>query len=316
MVIEDLKEFLKLISKFSKNNHIEDVNPNQLVSIMFTSGSSGQPKGVMLSHKSVNQSIKNITSYVGYSNLNKEVIPLPLHHNFGLGHLYCTHFGGGAVYITDGMKSLKKFFNAFDEDYNATALSPSMLKILLNKNFFNKTLLIFNKLRYIIVNTEKLNKNIIENIIEKCPNLRFMFYYGLTEASRTCFITLSSVDKRYYSSVGKPISDNVSVKIIDGEICIAGDHLFSGYINDENYYVKDSYFKTGDLGYFNNDGYLFITGKKKDQLNIGGLKISSEEIKTAMLNLKEIEDVAVVSVKDKFTGETPAALVVKKTRLR
>ena len=90
-----------------------------------------------------------------------------------------------------------------------------------------------------------------------------MFYYGLTEASRTCFITLSSVDKEYYSSVGKPISGNVSVKIIDGEICIAGDHLFSGYINDENYYVKDSYFKTGDLGYFNNDGYLFITGKKR-----------------------------------------------------
>ena len=142
-----------------------------------------------------------------------------------------------------------------------------------------------------------------------------MFYYGLTEASRSCFITFSNVDKRYYSSVGKPTSDNVSVKIINGEICIAGDHLFSGYINSDEYTIKDSYFKTGDLGYFNNDGYLFITGKKKDQLNIGGLKISSEEIKTAMLNLEEVEDVAVISVKDKFTGETPAALVVKKKEI-
>ena len=111
LVVEDFKEFIKLISRFSKNNQNDDVEPNQLVSIMFTSGSSGQLKGVMLSHKSVSQSIKNITGYVGYDNLNKEVIPSPLHHNFGLGHLYCTHFGGGAVYLTNGIKSLKNLMH-------------------------------------------------------------------------------------------------------------------------------------------------------------------------------------------------------------
>ena len=118
-----------------------------------------------------------------------------------------------------------------------------MLKILLSESFFNKTISIFKKLKYIVVNTEKLQDKIIHNIIRNCPELRLMFYYGLTEASRTCFITLSDVNEKHYSSVGKPTSDDITVKIINDEIYIAGNHLFSGYINDTSDNKENGFLK-------------------------------------------------------------------------
>ena len=96
-----------------------DVDPQQLVSIMYTSGSTGIPKGVLLSHASVNQALNNIINYIGYNNNSREIIPLPLNHNFGLGHVYCTHLNGGSVHILDGLISLKSFYNCFDLSYDA-----------------------------------------------------------------------------------------------------------------------------------------------------------------------------------------------------
>ena len=85
---------------------------------MFTTGSTGMPKGVKLSHGCVNQALNNIKNYIGYNKNNKEIIPLPVYHNFGLGHIYSTHLSGGSIYITDGIKSLKEFYSAFNYNYN------------------------------------------------------------------------------------------------------------------------------------------------------------------------------------------------------
>ncbi len=306
-------EYLKNITKeFAEKFTIKEEfisDPKDLVSIIFTTGSTGKPKGVKLNHSCVNQALQNITNYIGYSQENKEIIPLPIYHNFGLGHVYCTHLFAGSVYIVDGIKSPKEFYNAFKSDYNATALSPSMLRILLGDRFKEKTISVFNKLKYIVINTEKLPEEITKILVKNCPNLRLMFYYGLTEGSRSFFITLSDEEEKYYSSVGKPTSDDVKVKIVNDEICIGGGHLFDGYWNQEESNIENGYFKTGDLGYIDERGYLFITGRKKDQINIGGLKISSQEIKEALIKVKGIQEVAVISIEDPITGESPAALI-------
>ncbi len=312
--ISKYNELAHILSPFSQKFIARkefNINPQELVAIMFTTGSTGKPKGVKLTHACVNQALNNIKNYIGYTQNNKEVIPLPIYHNFGLGHVYCTHSGGGTVYITDGIKSLKKFFAAFNKNYNATALTPSMLKILLNERFRNKTISTLRKLDYIVINTEKLPEEITKDLITNCPGLRIMFYYGLTEASRSFFITLSDQKKEYYKSVGKPTSQDVKVKIIDGEICIGGNHLFAGYWNEKANNIENDYFKTGDLGYIDKAGYLFINGRKKDLINIGGLKISSEEIKAALLKVKGIIDTAVISLEDKILGEAPMALIVR-----
>tara|TARA_A100001035_G_scaffold280204_1_gene284631 strand:- start:6061 stop:7521 length:1461 start_codon:yes stop_codon:yes gene_type:complete len=287
-----------------------DVDPKQLVSIMYTSGSTGTPKGVLLNHGSVNQALNNIINYIGYSNKSKEIIPLPLNHNFGLGHIYCTHLNGGSAYILDGLRSIKSFYSCFDLNYDALALSPSMLKILLSDKYLNKTISTFSKLKYMVVNSEKLPADMIELLLNSCPNLRLMYYYGLTEASRSFFITFNKKNKQYFHSVGKPTSSNVKVRIVDGEIHIGGDHLFSGYWNEDSSQIQDGFFPTGDLGYLDEEGYLFITGRKKDQINVGGLKVSAEEVKCALLRIDGIDDAVVVALDDDITGEAPGALVV------
>tara|TARA_A100001015_G_scaffold309849_1_gene410058 strand:- start:2324 stop:3787 length:1464 start_codon:yes stop_codon:yes gene_type:complete len=318
IVITSLNNLIQKFIDSSKTPLVKKdfiVAPNDLVSILYTTGSTGVQKGVKLNHSCVNQALKNIKNYIGYNENNREVIPLPLHHSFGLGHVYSTHLSGGSVYITDGIKSLKEFYNSFKKNYNATALSPSMLKILLSEKLKEKTLSIFENLKYMVVNSEKLPEEITKILIQNCPNLRLMYYYGLTEASRSFFITLSIENEKYYSSVGKPTSNNVKVKIIKDEICIGGNHLFSGYWNDNKTNISNDYFKTGDLGFLDEKGYLFITGRKKDQINVGGLKISSEEIKKALMKIKFVSDAAIVSIENEITGEAPAALIVTSKKI-
>jgi long-chain acyl-CoA synthetase len=247
--------------------------------------------------------------------VSREIIPLPLNHNFGLGHIYCTHLNGGSAYILDGLRSIKSFYNCFDLNYDALALSPSMLKILLSDIYLNKTISAFSKLKYMVVNSEKLPADMIELLLNSCPNLRLMYYYGLTEASRSFFITFNKENKQYFHSVGKPTSSNVKVRIVDDEIHIGGDHLFSGYWNEDNSQIQNGFFPTGDLGYLDKEGYLFITGRKKDQINVGGLKVSAEEIKSALLKISGIDDAVVVALNDSITGEVPGALVVGAPRI-
>ena len=107
------------------------MNPNDIISVLLTTGSSGIQKGVKLTHRSINQAIDNITGFIKYTNKNKEIIPIPINHSFGLGHVYCTHVKGGSVYLLDGIKSLKEFYYAFKFDYNGIALTPSMIKLLI-----------------------------------------------------------------------------------------------------------------------------------------------------------------------------------------
>ena len=161
-----------------------------------------------------------------------------------------------------------------------------------------------------VVNSEKLSVDMIELLLNNCPDLRLMYYYGLTEASRSCFITFNKENKQYFHSVGKPTSSNVKIRIIDDEVFIGGDHLFSGYWNEDSSQIQNGFFPSGDLGYLNQEGYLFITGRKKDQINVGGLKVSAEEVRSALLSINGIDDAAVVTLHDKITGEAPGAIVV------
>lgn len=315
-----ISDYANLVSLLSRhNNQLEnnfDVDAKDLASIMYTTGTTGIPKGVCLTHASVNQALKNIINYVGYDSSQKEVVSLPIYHNFGLGHIYCSHLTGGAVFIQDGIKSPKSFFKVFESgEYNGTPLTPSMLKILLGR-YREKFIPILQKLSYVVVNSEPLPEEITKDIVGNCPSLKLMFYYGLTEASRSTFITLSDEEENYYKSVGKPTSENVRIKIIDGEICISGDHLFQKYWNNiiENNIIDD-WFKTGDLGLIDQRGYLFITGRKKDQINIGGLKISTSEIAKIIQEISGVKELSVVAIPHETLGEVPAVLIVADEKL-
>jgi len=132
---------------------------------------------------------------------------------------------------------------------------------------------------------------------------------GVTEAWDKGDLTIESQGD-YANLLDKETKEKI--KRLEDEIYIGGNHLFSGYMNSENSNIINGYFKTGDLGYLDSQGYLFITGRKKNIINVGGFKVSALHVSETLKKIDGIEDIAVISIFDSITGEKPAALIVGK----
>ncbi len=182
-----------------------------------------------------------------------------------------------------------------------------------------------NQLRYIEMGSANFTTEEKMELAALLPETRICMHYGLTEASRSAFMEFHK-DKDYLCSVGRP-TPNTIIKIFDeqgievptgeeGEICIKGDHVTCGYINALNelsYF--DDYFRTGDWGHKDREGYLYLTSRKKDLINVGGKKVSPMEVETLIQKVPGVLDCACVGIPDKegYLGEVVKAYVVKET---
>ena len=133
--------------------------------------------------------------------------------------------------------------------------------------------------------------------LHSLPNVKIYVYYGMTEASRTSFACLTELGSKYFKSVGKPM-DTLKVKIDPktSEIIISGPSLSSGYWPEDNFPTdkhKNPIIRSGDKGKFDENGYLYITGRIKDQINIGGYKVDPLEIEILLRKIEEVENVAI-----------------------
>ena len=166
-----------------------------------------------------------------------------------------------------------------------------------------------------------MKKESILQIINLFPKTNFYTYYGLTEASRSTFL-LFNKNKNKLESVGKP-APGVEIKILDdngktlsnnqiGEIFIKGEHVIKNYWNnskaDES--IENGWLKTGDLGCFDFDGFLFLKSRKDDLINVGGEKFTPEEVELVIKEIPEILDVAVIGIPNELFGQLPVAFVV------
>lgn len=296
-----------------------------LACLMYTTGSTGLPKAVILSHRSLGNSLRNIVQFVGYDGSSREAVVLPLSHSFGVGHVYCNLATGGFVWIGDGMKRLKRLLDAFTGfRINGFPCTPSMLNILMGefRPYFVQQA---QGLQFMVVNSAPLPAAMTAELRAALPGLRILVYYGLTEASRSTFIDLSGDGPERYTSVG-PASPNVEVGILDtggrrvpdgteGEVLIRGDHLALGYwrcAEETDTAFVDGWLKTGDLGFLDDQGYLTLTGRTDDQINVGGLKVSPAEVERVLGEHPGISDAAVAEAEDPagIVGSVVGALIV------
>jgi long-chain acyl-CoA synthetase len=286
----------------------------RLAAIMYTTGSTGQPKGVMLSHNTLTSALAHIQDYVQYTGDERELVVLPISHSFGLGHVFCNHMAGGSVYLENGLTRMKRIFNIlYEKRITGMPATPTICQLLLGR-YKEKFLESAKHLQLMVVNSAPLMPETTKNMLSEMPHLRLIIYYGLTEASRSTFITLSDVDEAYFRSVG-PAAKRVEITTLEGEVCIKGPHLFSGYWNqpdETEKAIRDSWFHTGDLGVIDEQGMLMITGRIKDQINVGGLKVSSQEVEKILKQHPNIEDLAVVGLDDPahLKGQIVGALIV------
>lgn len=281
--------------------------PSDVAALLYTTGTTGRPKGVILTHANVLAALNNICGFIGYGPEDREVVILPLSHSFGLGHVYCNLMSGGAVYTEPGLTRVNRVLNKI-ESWGATGFpgTPLGYSILMDRYaeiFARKC----RNLRFIVINSAPLPPERAAQLRALLPDVDLMVYYGLTEASRSTFISLSREGPAYYASVGRTMP-GVNLRIApDGEVLISGPTVTQGYWGEPELTAaafRDGWLRTGDIGRLDERGFLFVTGRLKDLINVGGYKVSPEEVERVLLQHEAVVDAGVFG-----DGRVEAALV-------
>jgi len=284
-----LTDMLSLSEKYKEPS---TTTAESLATIMFTSGSTGKPKGVMLKHVNILSALKNIMEFCDYSPDDFEIITLPLSHNFGLGHAYCCLFAGGGLYTEGGMMRMKRVLNAMEE-YRATGFptTPAGVALIVDR-YAEKFAEAGKSLRFMVVNSAPLPPGRTKELRKLMGHIDVMVYYGLTEASRSTFINLSEAGESLYTSVGKPMSDiTIEIDAHTQEVLISGPTLTPGYWQEDELTSQtfiNGKMHTGDMGKFDEQGNLFIIGRLKDQINVGGHKVDPNEVDAVLTKVPGI----------------------------
>jgi len=332
----------KLISKFSFSNetiyheslldqlneidlHVLNYNisGDQTAQILFTSGSTGLPKGVMLSHKNI---IANTTSIIKYLHLTTEDIievVLPFHYCYGLSLLHTHIRVGGSVVLNNTFAFLGSVFNDL-EKYKCTGFAgvPSHFQILLRKSKSFKQSK-FPYLKYVTQAGGKLHAVFIKEFVETFPDIKFFVMYGQTEATaRLSYLPQELVlDKP--GSIGKAIPD-VELDIFNeegqpvvagevGEIVAKGNNIMSGYLGDPEgtqESLRNGWLHTGDMAIKDEDGYFYLVARKKEIIKVRGKRVSPKEIEEVIVNIPEVVDCTIDGVEDELLGEAIKASIV------
>jgi long-chain acyl-CoA synthetase len=310
----------------------KEFDDNRLAEIIFTSGSTGEPKGVMLSHKNL---IANTTSIIKYLNLGTSdimEIVLPFYYCYGLSLLHTHVKVGGSIVLNSSFIFLGTFLEELKR-YKCTGFAgvPSHFQILLRKTKNFKTS-DFPDLRYVTQAGGKLHNVFISEFKEAFPNIDFFVMYGQTEATaRLSYLAPSELDRKI-GSIGKAIP-GVQLEIINeqgiparefenGELIARGENVMMGYYQDNESTIsslKDRWLYTGDIGYRDDDGYIFLVARKKEILKVGGKRISPKEIEEVICSITEVVDCTVEGVEDELLGEAIKATIIlndiKETKL-
>ena len=315
--------FQKLISGSSPDLIPCEASFDDIASIIYTSGTTGRPKGATQTHRSI---LANASSYCNFNKLNfrdRLLCALPLFNNFAINVVMMGCFyTGGTLIIVDRFEGEKVLENITKHKATLFAGTPTMFIYL--HQAYDPAKHNLTSLRVVNSGGAHCSAKVIENV-EKTFDVVFLDGYGQTEGCG--FTTLNPiVGVRKTDSVGVPLA-NVWIKIVDdndvelptrkvGEIVEKGD-VFSihGYwkrpeINKEVY--KGGWFHSGDLGYVDEDGYLYVVDRKQDLIITGGANIYPAEIEEVLYTHPAVGITAVIGIPDEVKGELAKAYIVLK----
>ena len=293
-----------------------------LADIIFTTGTTGEPKGVKLTQRNIAAAVRNINTFMQNAKDDVEMLALPISHSFGLNRLKCALSEGQTLVLLGSFANVKRFFR-FMEEYgvNGFGMVPagwSMLKKLSGETIAKYA----DQLHYIEIGSAPMPIVEKELLMKLLPHTRICMHYGLTEASRSAFMEFHG-EKHRLDTVGKA-SPNMTITIRDehgkelprgqeGEICISGDAVTVGYLDlpREDYFWGEA-FRTGDWGLCDQEGYISLKSRKKELINVGGKKVSPAEIEDVLKGFDFVKDCACIGVADPtgILGEVVKAFIV------
>jgi fatty-acyl-CoA synthase len=323
---EDLKELGKDISDEQLQEVIDSLHPEDVINMQYTSGTTGFPKGVMLTHNNIVNNGKTIGDGMNFTNKDRLCITVPLFHCFGLvlAVMACLTHATGMVPV-EYFQPLKVLKACEEEHCTALHGVPTMFIALLDHPEFKNYKL---NLRTGIMAGSPCPIKVMRQVISDMGMKDIVIVYGQTEASPGCTMTTihDPIEARV-NTVGKSFP-GVETKIIDpetGEICPPhkpGEFCARGYNIMKGYYKmpeataqaidKDGWLHTGDLSTVDEEGYYKIVGRIKDMIIRGGENIYPKEIEEFLYTHPKIRDVQVIGVPSKQYGEEVMACIILK----
>jgi long-chain acyl-CoA synthetase len=304
--------------------HDSPVNSDTIAELMYTSGTTGEPKAAMRSHRNVRAASRNARKGFGYSSQDIIAIVMPLSHSSALvSQMMPLVELSGTLVILSKFDAPTLLTTIKNERVTCMRAVPAMIKLLLALPDFCMEQL--PSLRMVINSSAAIDPDLYVALKQRFRNVQIMNSYGLTEAS-TCTILPDADALARADSIGIPI-DGVDMCVMDhqgnslqhneiGEICVRGEHVFSGYRGKpqetEATFVR-GWLRTGDLGYRDADGYFYLQGRQSEMINCGGRKVIPQEVEACIRQIVEVADVVVVSMAHRVLGHVVKALVVLRT---
>ena len=299
-----------------------DIAEDDNAIILYTSGTTGSPKGAMLTHGNVYSNARDVSTYLGYRAEDRIIATLPVFHVFALTVVVnAPLLSGATVLLAPRFSPAEVFALAKEQQATVFAGVPTMYNFLYQSPDGNPE--DFSTIRLAVSGGASLPVALLHNFEEKF-NVRVSEGYGLSEASPvTCFNPLDR--ERKAGSIGTNIN-NVENRVVDaygqdvpvgevGELIVRGPNVMKGYYKmpeETAVAIRDGWLYTGDLARKDEEGYFYIVDRKKDMINVGGFNVYPREVEEVLFTHNNIVEAAVVGFPDSDFGEAVHAYVVLK----
>lgn len=292
-----------------------------LAAIIYTSGSTGEPRGVMLSHRNFVANADAIVSYLSLTAADRAMCVLPFYYVYGLSVLH-SHLAVGASVVIDNRFAFPNLVLDAMQTHAVTGFAgvPSTFALLLHRSNLETTAL--PALRYVTQAGGNMPPQKVQEWLARGPRAAFFVMYGATEAAaRLTYVPPDRLADKL-GSIGIAIP-SVTITVVGedgapapvghvGELVASGPNIAHGYWNNpaetEERFGPLGY-RTGDLGYADADGFLFLVGRRHDMIKVGAHRVGAKEIEDVLHEHPEVADAAVVSAPHELHGEVPVAFV-------
>jgi acyl-CoA synthetase (AMP-forming)/AMP-acid ligase II len=298
------------------------VDTDDLAAIIYTSGTTGAPRGVMLSHGNIRANTESIVEYLSLTSRDRVMVVLPFYYVYGLSLLH-THIAVGGSLVIENRSAFPNVVLKGMQEHEVTGLAgvPSTFAMFLHRSMLRSAS--FPALRYVTQAGGHMPPALVREWLAALPGVPLFVMYGATEAAaRLAFLPPAELSRRL-GSIGRAIPGvDLRVLLEDGrqaatgevgEIVARGANISRGYWNwpeETRARFGADGFRTGDLGFADVDGYIYLVGRRHEMIKVGAHRVSAKEIEEALHEFPAVDEAAVVPAPHDLLGEVPIAYIV------
>ena len=320
--VVSLKGLCRGLSEEGCSPVYEKAAPEEIAEILFTTGTTGKPKGAMLSYGSLRASMCNTCRGIGMLESDTVLIPLPLNHSFGMRVLRSTLFSGAAVVLQNGFTFTKELEDNIARFGCTGLVSVPATMQQLYRQLGDRFPTVMGSLRYIEIGAGSLSADLRKKLPALLPSTEIHNTWGSTETGGALFLNLSSRPDKA-ASIGRPLP-GIELKVLGGEgrsAETAGRMTLRGSMQMSGYYgmpeltaetIQNGWLLTNDMVYTDEDGYVYMLGRADDIINVGGEKVSPIEVENTAQEFDGVRECACIGVADPegIMGQVPVLFVV------